>query len=82
MIVDFVGSSISFCRPGVVTDAAIISKVVLVVHVLYVSLLAPEPLRASVAFEVYLGREGLPPIEEARGGKNPMDLYCSFFELS
>ena len=32
--------------------------------------------------EIYLGREGLPPIEEAKGGKNPMDLYCSCFELS
>jgi hypothetical protein len=32
--------------------------------------------------EIYLGREGLPPIEEVRGEKNPIGLYCSFFELS
>ena len=27
--------------------------------------------------EIYLGREGLPLIKEAKGGKNPIDLYCS-----
>lgn len=32
--------------------------------------------------EIYLGREGLLLIKEVRGGKNPMDLYCSFFKLS
>ena len=29
--------------------------------------------------EIYLEREGLPPIEEAKEGKNLMYLYCSCF---
>lgn len=52
MLFVLVDSSISFCRPGVVTDVAFISEVILVPHVLDASPPAPKPSRASVAFEI------------------------------